>query len=167
MTLNTPTVLHCYVVGWPRPTVTWWRNDDFVPLTSQVYQQESDNTLRIKSVNFNNLGVYTCHAFNGVGKPAEWSMILQAVGPVSNLRPDQQEYAKFLVQAPQKPERPSYPYRPHRNETHENRTYVPILTTKPDYYVPGVIPINSSTPAPNAGYDSEFPLLNLELYVYF
>lgn len=136
-----------------------------MPLSNQYYEQESGNTLRIKSVALSNLGVYTCQAYNGIGKPAEWSMILQAIGPISNLRPDQEKYGKYLVQAPQRPERPSYPYRPNRTQTHENQTYTPVLTTRPDYYVPGVIPINSSTPAPNAGYDSESLLLNLELQV--
>lgn len=89
-------------------------------------------------------------------------MILQAIGPVSNVKPEQEQYTKYLVQAPQKPQRPSYPYRPNRTQTHENQTYAPIYTTRPDYDVPGVIPINSSTPAPNAGYDSEFTLMDFD-----
>ncbi|XP_031784533.1 papilin isoform X3 [Nasonia vitripennis] len=153
VTLNSPTVLHCYAVGWPRPTVTWWRNDSMLPLSSEHYEQESDNTLRIRSVTLSNLGVYTCHAFNGIGKPAEWSTILQAIGPVANIRPDQEQYRKYLVQAPQRPERPSYPYRPNRTQIHENQTYAPIYTTR-RYNIPGVVPINVTTPAPEVNYAS-------------
>ena len=147
VTLNSPTILHCYAVGWPRPTVTWWRNDSMIPLSSEQYEQESDNTLRLRSVTLSSLGVYTCHAYNGVGKAAEWSTILQALGPVANVRPDQEKYTKYLVQAPQRPERPSYPYRPNRTQTRENQTYAPIYTTR-SYQIPGVIPINITTPAP-------------------
>lgn len=126
-----------------------------LPLSSEHYEQESDNTLRIRSVTLSNLGVYTCHAFNGIGKPAEWSTTLQAIGPVANIRADQEQYRKYLVQAPQRPERPSYPYRPNRTQTHENQTYAPIYTTR-QYNIPGVVPINITTTTPAVDYSCKY-----------
>jgi hypothetical protein len=137
-----------------------------LPLSSELYEQESDNTLRIRSVTLSSLGIYTCHAFNGVGKPAEWSTILQAIGPVANVRPDQERYTKYLVQAPQKPEKPTYPYRPNRTQTHENHTYAPIYTTR-RYNIPHVIPINVTKSAPNVQYSSKLKTKMSACITYF
>lgn len=130
-----------------------------LPLTSDHYEQESDNTLRIRTVTLTLLGVYTCHAFNGIGKPAEWSTVLQAIGPVTNVRPDQEKFTQYLVQPPQRPEKPSYPYRPNRNQTtHVNQTYAPIYqTTTKLYDIPQVVPIgrSSTPPTPRVGYPGE------------
>ncbi|XP_058806520.1 papilin [Phymastichus coffea] len=143
--LNSPTILHCYAVGWPRPMVTWWRNDSMLPLNTEQYHQGSENTLLIHSVTLTMLGIYTCQAFNGIGKPAEWSTVLQAVGPVANVPPDQQHYTQYLVQPPQRPEKPKWPYRPDRNQVQQNQTYTPIYTTK-KYEIPAVIPLTTLPP---------------------
>lgn len=142
--------MHCYAVGWPRPGVTWWRNDSLLPLNNEDYVQGSANTLAIQSVTLNKLGVYTCQAFNGIGRPAEWSTVVQAVGPVANVPPDQEKYTKYLVQAPQKPEKPSYPYRPDRNRPQQNQTYAPIVNTTRPYEIPTVVPL-TTVPPPYVG----------------
>ncbi|XP_043274071.1 papilin [Venturia canescens] len=176
VTMNSPTVLHCYAMGWPRPFVTWWRGDRMLPLSSEYYEQDSDYTLLIRSVTLTNLGVYTCQAYNGIERPASWSVTLQAIGPVYNIRPDQLEYAQYLVQPPKRPdrpatERPQYPYRPSRTQIPDNQTYAPIYPTQPPphrqpytprpaytprqpytprpaYTPPGVIPIENPAPQP-------------------
>lgn len=149
-------------MGWPRPFVTWWRGDRMLPLSSEYYEQDSDYTLLIRSVTITNLGVYTCQAYNGIERPASWSVTLQAIGPVYNLRPDQLEYAQYLVQPPKRPDkpatdRPQYPYRPIRTQAPENQTYAPIYPTappprrqpytpRPPYTPPAVIPIMTEPP---------------------
>ncbi|XP_044011690.1 papilin isoform X3 [Aphidius gifuensis] len=152
VTLNAPTVLHCYAIGWPRPFVTWWHGDSMLPLSSDSYEQDSECTLLIRSVTLSNLGIYTCQAYNGIEKPASWSTTLQAIGPVYNIKPEQQEYTQYLVQAPkrpERPERPQYPYRPARTQAPEyNQTYKPIYpTNKP--YILGVIGITEQPQQPS------------------
>lgn len=145
-------------MGWPRPFVTWWRGDKMLPLFSENYEQDTDYTLLIRSVALTNLGVYTCQAYNGVGKPASWSTILQAIGPVYNIKPEQQEYAKYLVQPPRRPtsEKPQYPYRPTRTPDNYSETYAPIPVTQPNYYIPRVVPLGESTPTTMGPGNSRF-----------
>jgi hypothetical protein len=153
VTLNSPITLHCYAMGWPRPLVTWWRGDRMLPLLSENYEQDNDYSLLIRSVTLTNLGVYTCQAFNGIGdRPASWSATVQAVGPVYNVKPEHEEYTKYLVQPPRRPttEKPQYPYRPTRIQTPENQTYAPIYTTK-SLYIPHVIPLEPTTAEPGPG----------------
>ncbi|XP_015589222.1 papilin isoform X3 [Cephus cinctus] len=145
VTLNSPRTLHCYAMGWPRPQVTWWHGDNMLPLTSESYEQDSDYTLLIRSVTLSNLGIYTCQAYNAVERPTSWSITVQAIGPVHNIKYDQQQYTKYLVQPPTRPNisKPQYPYRPSRIQTPEYQTYAPLYPTRPPY-VPGVVPLTES-----------------------
>lgn len=143
VTMNSPIALHCYAWGWPRPFVTWWRGDRMVPLSSEIYEQDSDYTLLIRSVTLSTLGVYTCQAFNAIGKAASWSITVQAIGPVYNVRPEYEQYLKYLVEPPKKPERPQYPYRPNRTQTPEYQfTYAPVSRST---HIPTVSPIERTT----------------------
>lgn len=152
VTMNSPISLHCYAMGWPRPFVTWWRGDRMLPLSSEIYEQDSDYTLLIRSVTLQTLGIYTCQAFNAIGKPASWSVTLQAVGPVYNVRPEQEEYTKYLVQPPRKPtvEKPQYPYRPNRNQTSEYQTYAPFYSSR-QTHIPTVSPLGGLTTSAESG----------------
>ncbi|XP_050528636.1 papilin isoform X2 [Daktulosphaira vitifoliae] len=78
--LDGPATLQCYAVGWPRPIVTWWRADRMLPMSSDQYEQRRDHSLIIKLVTVNVLGPYTCQAYNGQGRAASWSIILQGYG---------------------------------------------------------------------------------------
>ncbi|XP_034936854.1 papilin isoform X2 [Chelonus insularis] len=149
--MNSPSVLHCYAMGWPRPSVTWWHGERLLPLSSESYEQDSEYTLLIRSVTITNLGVYTCQAYNGIERPASWSITLQAIGPVYNVKPEYAEYTKYLVQPPKSPniDRPQYPYRPSKpNELDTyHQTYAPIYSdNKP--YIPPVISLTESPPQP-------------------
>lgn len=150
VTMNSPISLHCYAMGWPRPQITWWHGDRLLPLVSDDYEQDTDYTLLIRSVTLSNLGVYTCQAFNGIGTPASWSLTLQAIGPVYNVKPEQQEYTKYLVQPPKRPttEKPQYPYRPTRTQTPETQTYAPVYPIRPSR-IPQVIPLETTTSRPD------------------
>ncbi|XP_036145237.1 papilin isoform X3 [Monomorium pharaonis] len=151
VTMNSPIALHCYAMGWPRPFVTWWRGDQMLPLFSDNYEQDTDYTLLIRSVTLTSLGIYTCQAFNGIGTPASWSATLQAIGPVYNVKPEHEEYTKYLVQPPKRPttEKPQYPYRPTRTQSPEHQTYVPVYSSKPPH-VPYVIPLETTTAEPGS-----------------
>ncbi|CAL1675129.1 unnamed protein product [Lasius platythorax] len=149
VTMNSPITLQCYAMGWPRPIVTWWRGDRMLPLFSENYEQETDYTLLIRSVTLTNLGVYTCQAFNGIGRPASWSATLQAIGPVYNIKPEHEEFIRYLVQPPKRPttEKPQYPYRPTRTQSPEYQTYAPVYPSKPPR-IPQVIPLQTTTVEP-------------------
>ncbi|XP_019882164.2 papilin isoform X4 [Camponotus floridanus] len=149
VTMNSPIALHCYAMGWPRPHVTWWRGERMLPLSSETYEQDTDYTLLIRSVTLTSLGVYTCQAFNAVGPAASWSTILQAIGPVYNVKPEHEEYVKYLVQPPKRPttEKPQYPYRPTRTQSPEYQTYAPVYPSKPPR-IPAVIPLETTTVEP-------------------
>ncbi|CAK9814021.1 Ppn [Anthophora quadrimaculata] len=146
VTMNSPVSLHCYTYGWPKPFVTWWKGDRMLPLSSEMYEQGSEYSLLIRIVTLPTLGVYTCQAFNGIGRATSWSVTLQAIGPVYNVRPEYEKYIKYLVEAPKKPEKPQYPYRPDRTQTSDYQTYAP-LTTTPKYstHVTTVSPIGWSS----------------------
>ncbi|XP_069673465.1 papilin isoform X4 [Periplaneta americana] len=123
VTLGAPTVLQCYAVGWPIPTVTWWRGERMLPFSSEQFEQRRDHSLLIRSVTLRNLGPYTCQAYNGYGRAASWTVTVQAVGPVYSSSPGDHSYNEYLVPPPKKPEtlevspsteKPSYPFRPVR-----------------------------------------------------
>lgn len=134
VTLGAPTVLQCYAIGWPRPGVTWWRGDRTLPLSSIQFEQRRDYSLLIKSVGLRDLGPYVCQAYNGLGKAASGTVVIQAIGPVYTSNPEDDQYTQFLVSAPEKPpetpgQRPRPPYRP-----------------RPTY--PPEAPVTEPTPAP-------------------
>lgn len=146
VSMNSPVSLHCYAWGWPRPFVTWWRGDRMLPLSSEIYEQDSEYSLLIRTVTLPILGEYTCQAFNAIGKAASWSVTLQAVGPVYNIRPEYEEYMKFLVEAPRKPEKPRYPHKPNATRTPDYHTYGPGYVTRQSH-VTSPSPIGFTTSA--------------------
>lgn len=129
VSLGAPTALLCYAYGWPRPSITWWRGDKMLPLSSTQYEQKRDYSLLIHSVKLSNLGIYTCQAYNGLGKAASYSITVQAIGPVHYTNPEDEQYVKYLVQ-PQTP-RPEtnvrYPEQPRPTP----QQYVPQPYTEP------------------------------------
>ena len=76
--LNSSLTLNCLAVGYPLPAVTWWKNDTLIPIKSSQFETRKDHSLHIASVTSSNLGVYTCQAYNGVGKSASWSVTVEA-----------------------------------------------------------------------------------------
>lgn len=116
-TLGAPATLNCDAIGYPFPAVTWWKDDRLIPLKTAKYEVRKDYSLLIHSVQISNLGVYTCQAYNGIGKAASWTVTVRASGPYHSSDPREQEYLKYIVDRPAAPtttERPRYPYRPYR-----------------------------------------------------
>lgn len=73
-------VIRCLAFGYPTPTVAWYRGANMVPYSSHQYEARG-NFLQIKTLELETLGEYACQAFNGLGKPASWSVVVQAFRP--------------------------------------------------------------------------------------
>ncbi|XP_031341557.1 papilin isoform X1 [Photinus pyralis] len=101
--LGAPTTLHCYATGFPFPSVTWWKDDRLVPLHTHQFEVHKDYSLLIHSVQLSNLGIYTCQAYNGIGKAASWSVTVQTLGPVYSTRPEDVKYMQYVINAPERP----------------------------------------------------------------
>ncbi|GIY07736.1 papilin [Caerostris darwini] len=74
--IGEPAELPCNAIGWPRPTVTWWRDTTMLPLSSRRYEQLSSYALLIRSVVYEDAGEYSCHAHNGIGSGAIFKVTL-------------------------------------------------------------------------------------------
>ncbi|KFM64384.1 Papilin, partial [Stegodyphus mimosarum] len=68
--------LPCNAVGWPKPTVTWWRETTMLPFSSWQYEQLANYSLLIRSVIYEDRGEYSCHAHNGIGSGAIYKVTL-------------------------------------------------------------------------------------------
>lgn len=74
--IGEPAELPCNAIGWPRPTVTWWRDTTMLPLSSRRYEQLPGFALLIRSVAYEDRGEYACHAHNGIGSGAVYKVTL-------------------------------------------------------------------------------------------
>lgn len=74
-----------------------------IPLHNREYEVRKDYSLVIHSLQLENLGIYTCQAYNGIGKAASWSVTVQAKGPYHTEDPAQQRYLKYIVNPPEVP----------------------------------------------------------------
>ncbi|CAL1301925.1 unnamed protein product, partial [Larinioides sclopetarius] len=92
--IGEPAELPCIAMGWPRPTVTWWRDITMLPLSSRRYEQLSSYALIIRSVVYEDAGEYSCHAHNGIGSGAIFKVSLiidlqpQPLPPAGGEEPD-------------------------------------------------------------------------------
>lgn len=121
VSLGAPTALFCYAYGWPKPSITWWRGDKMLPLSSQQYEQKRDYSLLIHSVRLSNLGIYTCQAYNGLGKAASYSVTVQAYRNPNQpeLGTEEQQYLKYLVDPTPRPHYPGYVPQPYTEPSPE------------------------------------------------
>lgn len=152
--LGAPAVLNCDAIGYPFPAVTWWRDDRLIPLKTTKFEVRKDYSLLIHSVQISNLGVYTCQAYNGIGKAASWTVTVRARGPYHSTDPDDAQYLKYIVDRPLPPAtterpqylyRPQYPYRPVHVVTSQPQIAPPY--TEPS---PVIEPDNAVRPEPEA-----------------
>ena len=101
-TLGNKMMLHCRAVGWPRPTVTWWRGTDMLPFTSERFEQFRDGSMIIRVVTLRSLGPYTCQVYNGYGRATSQTTILRALGPVNSI-PSDRNFLQYIVEPPRAP----------------------------------------------------------------
>ncbi|KAM3958095.1 LOW QUALITY PROTEIN: proteoglycan-like sulfated glycoprotein papilin [Aphomia sociella] len=71
--------IRCLAYGYPEPSVVWYRGTraTLVPFSSTLYEARG-NVLLIRRLEEDLLDKYTCEAYNGVGRPASWSVVVQA-----------------------------------------------------------------------------------------
>lgn len=68
-----------------------------LPLSSERYEQKRDHSLAVRLVSLRDLGVYTCQAYNGLGRAASWSVSLLAIGPVQVNDVDDREFLVYVI----------------------------------------------------------------------
>ncbi|XP_043223530.1 papilin-like [Amphibalanus amphitrite] len=95
--LGGPALIRCHAYGWPPPVVTWWRERRLLPRSSGQYLQQRHGRLRVAVVRLGDLGGYTCQAYNGRGRPASWTAVLRAYGPVEAPPPALWPFLRFIV----------------------------------------------------------------------
>lgn len=118
VTLGNRVIVRCLAGGYPKPYVSWWRGTDMVSLRSERHEVTADNSLHFFKIGLTDLGPYTCQAYSGIGRPVSMYFTLKAVGPVHISNPQDEQYLRYLVSAPEVPTTPRpdprYPYRPVR-----------------------------------------------------
>lgn len=58
--------LSCQANGVPKPTIKWYKGNGGLPLSNRL-QYTTPNTMKIKSVQLSDAGIYTCRADNSQG----------------------------------------------------------------------------------------------------
>ncbi|XP_024082550.1 papilin isoform X1 [Cimex lectularius] len=101
-TINNPVVLRCYAIGFPAPSVSWWKGEK-VLLRSDGIEQRRDNSLYIQRVSPKHLGYYTCQLYNGGGSAASFTLTLKMYGPIDPYDPNDLTSNQFLVPSPKGP----------------------------------------------------------------
>ncbi|KAJ8966838.1 hypothetical protein NQ317_003020 [Molorchus minor] len=71
--------------------------------TTAPSRVRKDYSLLIHSVQLHNLGVYTCQAYNGLGKAASWAVTVKAIGPYYFTDPEELKYKPYIVNPPEDP----------------------------------------------------------------
>lgn len=112
--LNRPATIRCLAGGYPKPTITWWRGTNILPLKSARFEVNRDYSIDFNSVALSDLGQYICQAYSGQGKPVSMYVTLLGVGPVRAETPDDEPYLQYIVPDPnwQQPPQNYVPTRP-------------------------------------------------------
>lgn len=105
-TLNKPITLRCLAGGYPKPFVTWWRGKDRLPLQDSIsnrFEVTRDHSFVYHRVELHDLGVYTCHAYNAIGKPVSIDITLLAHGPVNARNEADKAFLPYIVDSSESP----------------------------------------------------------------
>ncbi|EDV43612.1 uncharacterized protein Dana_GF16440, isoform A [Drosophila ananassae] len=167
--LNGPAVIRCPSGGYPRPHVSWWRNNQLFGLNGKRAEMDRDDfSLVFNAIQLSDLGQYTCEVYFK-GRPVTLRVTLKAVGPARALTNEDAEYLQYVLAPAQTPvtQRPSYPFFPTRPP------YVPppqvnahavVALDQANKYLPGsTIALSCSVqgyPAPNVTWIKD----NVPLY---
>lgn len=115
--------------GHPKPYVSWWRDTDLLPLSSERFEVNRDYSLVFRQILLSDLGPYICQAYSGQEKPVSKIVTLKVVGPVDPIHEDDRPYLKYVLgplEAPTTP-RPYRPYRPYRPRPTPPRDIIPPI----------------------------------------
>lgn len=112
--------------------MTWWRGERMLPFSSERYEQMRDHTLMIRLVSLRDLGVYTCQAYNGLGRAASWSVSLLTYGPVQVQDVADREFLVYVIDTGRKPGNFSLPVVPTTTTTTTTQRSV-VQPSEEDY----------------------------------
>ncbi|XP_077522114.1 uncharacterized protein LOC144133127 [Amblyomma americanum] len=71
--------LPCLAMGYPRPSVSWYRHPMLLLRPRGRYSFQPDYTLVIRKVAFKDAGIYMCSAYNSHGPKAFWNVTLTVI----------------------------------------------------------------------------------------
>ncbi|GJQ76338.1 hypothetical protein Trydic_g2060 [Trypoxylus dichotomus] len=154
VSLGSPAMLNCYAYGYPPPIVMWWKDNEFVPFKSHEYTISKDHTLLINAVRLHNLGVYTCQAYNGIGKATSWSVTVQTIGPVYSTNVEDRKYMKYVIdRQPRTTPHSQHPPTPYTIESSSTISTTPfpttVVPTAPRIYT---VPVRANITLANTNY---------------
>lgn len=87
--------LYCIYGGTPLPQIVWSKNGELLVPNDRITQGNYGKSLVIKHVNFEDEGMYTCEASNGVGDAKSYSINLQVMAvPYFTVEPEIQNAAE-------------------------------------------------------------------------
>lgn len=101
--LNKPATVRCLAGGYPKPIVSWWRGTEILPLRSTRFEVNRDYSLVFNQIGLIDLGPYICQAYSGEGKPVSVSIVLKAIGPAHANDENEEQYLKYIIDAPTLP----------------------------------------------------------------
>ncbi|XP_070137591.1 papilin isoform X5 [Drosophila bipectinata] len=167
--LNAPAVIRCPSGGYPRPHVSWWRNNKLFGLNGKRAEMDrEDYSLVFNSIQLSDLGPYTCEVYI-TGRPVTLRVTLKAVGPARALTNEDAEYLQYVLAPATRPvtQRPSYPYFPTRPPyvpSPQVNAHAVVALDQANKYLPGsTIALSCSVqgyPAPNVTWIKD----NVPLY---
>lgn len=124
--LKQPAVVRCLAGGYPKPIVSWWRGTDILPLRSSRFEVNRDYSLVFNQIELTDLGPYICQAYSGEGKPVSVTVLLKARGPVHANDANEEQYLKYIIEAPASPVTQAPPI------------FYPIITTPRESVLPAI-----------------------------
>lgn len=130
VSINQPATVRCLAGGYPKPFVSWWKGTDLLPYKSTRFEVAQDFSLVFNRIALTDLGPYICQAYSGSGKPVSKYVTLKAIGPVNAANDDEQQYLKYIIDAPSLPltPRPYYPVVVQQRPT----PHVPVVYEEPE-----------------------------------
>lgn len=102
--------LYCIFGGTPLPETVWSKNGETIRTSERVTQDDFGKSLKIKNVDFEDQGDYTCVVTNGVGRASSHSISLEVLAvPFFTIEPEithaaEDETIKFTCAASGVPE---------------------------------------------------------------